>query len=71
MNEHKIVSQTSGDLRSSIPLPRLKKGTKRWQVEVCASGLLKGCDGPPMSTEASPFSAAATWLKLHLESAGT
>ncbi|BDA50059.1 FO synthase [Coccomyxa sp. Obi] len=41
----------AGDLRSSIPLPRMKKGVRRWQVEVGASGLLEGCEGPPTSPE--------------------
>lgn len=42
-----------GSTQSSIPLPRVKKGERRWQVELGADGLLRGCEGPSSSREAS------------------
>ncbi|KAK9903357.1 hypothetical protein WJX75_003703 [Coccomyxa subellipsoidea] len=44
------TSQT-GNTQSSIPLPRVKKGERKWQVELGANGLLRGCNGPTTSIE--------------------
>lgn len=53
----------AGDLRSSVPLPRAKKGVRRWQVELGADGLLRGCEGPPTSAEASSLDSFSRLAK--------
>ena len=37
------------DRHSSIPVPRAKRGPRRWQVELGADGLLLGASRPPPS----------------------
>jgi len=47
-------AQADGSTHSSIPVPRAKKGPRRWQVEVGADGLLLGVARPPVSEQVRP-----------------